>query len=83
MDNIIFSTKKERYRMQMDKSIEQHKARMVIHLNKQVEGIRYNETFASTTKMVTIHSFLAIEATKNFKLHQMDVYNAFLHKDSE
>ncbi|GAA0155475.1 transmembrane signal receptor [Lithospermum erythrorhizon] len=29
--------------------------------------------------MVTVRAFLAIEATKNTKLHQMEVHNAFLH----
>ena len=31
--------------------------------------------------MVTVRVFLAIAAAKNWELHQMDVYNTFLHDD--
>ncbi|CAH9116492.1 unnamed protein product [Cuscuta europaea] len=41
----------------------------------------YYETFARVAKMVTIHAFLAVVASKNWELHQMDVHNAFLHGD--
>ena len=62
-------------------SIERCKARLVILGNKQVEDIDYNETFASTTKMVTVRTFLVVAATKGWELHQMDVHNAFLHDE--
>ena len=62
-----------------DGSIERCKACLVILGNKQVEDIDYNETFAPTTKMVTVQTFLAVAAVKGWELHQMDVHNAFLH----
>ena len=49
--------------------------------NKQVEGIDYNETFASTAKLVTMRTFLAIAAANGWELHQMDVHNAYLHNE--
>ncbi|RVW78360.1 Retrovirus-related Pol polyprotein from transposon RE1 [Vitis vinifera] len=49
--------------------------------SEAIEGIDYHETFAPTTKMVTVRTFLVVVAAKNWNLHQMDVQNAFLHGD--
>lgn len=49
------------------------KSCLVILGNHQAAGIHYNETFALIAKMTTLHTFLAIVASKNGELHQMDV----------
>ncbi|KAA3469478.1 Retrovirus-related Pol polyprotein from transposon TNT 1-94 [Gossypium australe] len=49
--------------------------------NHQVGGIDYNETFAHVAKMVIVRAFLAIVASKNWELHQIDVHNYFMHGD--
>jgi len=64
-----------------DETIERYKARLVIIWNHQVEGINYNEAFASVTKMVTICLILVVAVEKKWEIHQMDVHNTLLHGD--
>ncbi|WMV49467.1 hypothetical protein MTR67_042852 [Solanum verrucosum] len=65
-----------RQAMQIDiEALEKNKT-----CNHQKERIDYNETFAPGAKMVTVQTFLVVEA-KQWELHQMDVHNAFLHGD--
>ncbi|GAA0153631.1 transmembrane signal receptor [Lithospermum erythrorhizon] len=64
-----------------DGTIERLKARLVNFGNHPLEGIDYNETFASVAKMVTVRTFPAVAAARNWELHWMDVHNAFLHGD--
>lgn len=62
-----------------DKSkVERVKARLVVHGNRQVVGVDFNETFAPVAKMGTVRLFLAVAVSLNWELYQMDVHNAFI-----
>jgi hypothetical protein len=56
-----------------DGSIEKYKARFVAPGFSQVEGVDYDETFASVARCTSI------KAVMGWKIHQMDVKTAFLN----
>jgi hypothetical protein len=64
-----------------DVSVERHKAQLVAKGFSQVERIDYNETFAPVEKMNSIRLVLALAASHEWEVHQMDVKSIFLHGD--
>ena len=48
-----------------------------------MEGFDYNETYAPMAKMTSVQIFLTIAAARGLELHQIEVNNAFLHRDLE
>jgi reverse transcriptase-like protein len=62
-----------------DGSIEKYKARFVARGFSQVEGVDYEETFASVARYTSIRAVISIAAEMGWQIHQMDVKTAFLN----
>ncbi len=59
-------------------AVERYKARWVVKGFHQVEGIDYDETFASVVKSMIWKSLLALGAKFDYEIEQLDIITAFL-----
>jgi len=64
-----------------DGSIDKYKGRIVAQGYSQVQGIHYNEIFASTARMAAMRAVLAIAAAEDLELESVDISTAFLNGD--
>ena len=63
--------------------VERYRARLVVKGYAQKEGIDFNEIFSPVVRLTTIRIVLAMCATFDLHLEQLDVKTAFLHGDLE
>jgi hypothetical protein len=63
----------------VDGSIERYKACLVARGFTQQEGIDYSEIFSPVIKQATVRLVFSIVVSRNWKIHQLDIYNAFLN----
>ncbi|MCO5599121.1 hypothetical protein L7F22_053221 [Adiantum nelumboides] len=61
--------------------IDCYKARLVAKGYAQQKGIDYEETFAPTCRMTTVHFLCALVAHFGWDIHQSDIVTAFLNGD--
>ena len=62
-----------------DGEVMRNKSRLVAQGYTQVEGVDFDESFASVARLELIQILLSIACIMNFKLYQMDVNSAFLN----
>ncbi|CAI7832828.1 unnamed protein product [Closterium sp. NIES-53] len=66
-------------KLRADGSVERYKARLVAQGYTQWEGEYYSETFAPIAKATTLRVLLALVASLNLEVEQLDVCTAFLY----
>ena len=64
-----------------DGALARHKVRQVARGYNQQEGINFIDIFSSVAKLVTMKTMLALAASQNWTLTQLDINNAFLNGD--
>nr|GEZ66690.1 hypothetical protein [Tanacetum cinerariifolium] len=80
-DQVMVITLKWIYKVKHDElgGILKNKARLVARGYRQEEGIDFEESFASVSKLEAIRIFLTYAKHKNMVVYQMDVKTAFLN----
>ncbi|KAH9650013.1 hypothetical protein KPL70_026197 [Citrus sinensis] len=63
--------------------VERYRARLVVKGYAQKEGIDFNEIFSPVVRLTTVKVVLAMCATLDLHLEQLDVKTAFLHRELE
>ncbi|KAH9802840.1 retrovirus-related pol polyprotein from transposon TNT 1-94-like protein [Citrus sinensis] len=63
--------------------VERYRARLVVKGYAQKEGIDFNEIFSSVVRLTTVRVVLAMCATFDLHIEQLDLKTAFLHGELE
>ncbi|KAE8675254.1 hypothetical protein F3Y22_tig00111689pilonHSYRG00088 [Hibiscus syriacus] len=66
-----------------DDQVERYRARLVVKGYAKKEGFDFNEIFSPVVRLTTVRVVLAMCATLNLHLEQLDVKTAFLHGNLE
>jgi hypothetical protein len=60
-------------------NIEKYKVRFMERWFSQKEGVDYKDTFVPVTRYTSIMTIISISSIMDWRLHQMDLNNAFLN----
>ncbi|PKI46120.1 hypothetical protein CRG98_033515 [Punica granatum] len=71
------------YRLKTENSRPRYKARLVVKGFNQKKGVDFEEIFSPVVKMSSIRVVLALAASLNLEIEQLDVKTTFLHGDLE
>lgn len=77
--NVIGSKWIFRTKFNYDGTVERYKAHLVAQGFTQIHGLNYSHTFNTVVKASIVCVFLSLVVINNWKLHQLDVKNMFLH----
>ena len=67
--------------MKVNGFIDKYKARFVIKVYMQRKSLDYFNTYSPLIRINSIRMILAVAASRNLKVHQMDVKTTFLNGD--
>ena len=70
-------------KLRPDGTIKKYKVRLVAKGYAQKEGEDFFDTYSPAARLTTIRVLLALAASHNLLIHQMDVKTAFLNGDLE
>lgn len=62
-----------------NREVERLKARLVARGDRQVDGKYYKHTFSLVAKFTSVRSLVALAFSQNWRLHHLDINNAYLH----
>lgn len=68
-------------KLQPNYIVKQYMSRLVAKAYLQTYGVDYQETFTVVAKINSIHILISIATNQGWLLLQLDVKNAFLHRD--
>ncbi|KAJ6964061.1 hypothetical protein NC652_002364 [Populus alba x Populus x berolinensis] len=77
--NVVNSRWVYKIKRRSDGSIKRYKAHLVARGFTEQEGIDYSETFSSVIKQATVRVVFSIVVSYDWKIHQLDIHNAFLN----
>jgi hypothetical protein len=68
-----------RHKLTSDGSLDRYKVCWVLRGFTQRPGVDYDETFRLVVKFATVCAILSLALSQNWRIHHLDVMNAFLH----